>query len=421
VTESNPTAIVLDTLLRRARTALAADNLALAEALAQEILRLKPDDGVGWAIMAHVAALIGREDEAVRWGKQANPDVLSRFERPKHDKVTALLAGCGAGSDEERFILIKAWGYGFWSDVFHVLGALMLAELTGRQPCVLWGANSLYLPDGQDNAWPLFFNGVGSELMMFLKAAPAEEIFPRKWHAAGPEAPEADKRTPPHKGGEGIMAALWLLNRPERVVVSDFHIGMIDLMPWIPESHPWHGLALDAIVRQLVERYLLPSWSIRDLVAEQMATLEGRSTVAVHIRGADKALEVSKLAEVNAHYPAVVEQAVSKNYAVWLMTDSKEVVDEYRGRFGSAIYSLEALRTETDQGVHHTVEKDDRRRLGQEVVTDVLVGASCDRFIGNGASNPSSMVDFLMEGDETRKHLFLPNHNRRRFLSLYRD
>ena len=371
--------------------------------------------------MAHVAALIGREEEAVRWGAQANPDVLSRFERPKHAKVNELLARCGAGPEDERFMLIKAWGFGFWSDVFHVLGALALADLTGRQPCVLWGGNSLYLPDGEENAWPLFFNGIGSELMMFLRAAPAEEIFPRKWHAAGPDAPEADKRTPPHKGGEGVMAALWLLNRPERVVVSDFHIGVVDLMPWIPESHSWHGLSLDQIIRQLAERYLLPNWSIRDLVAEHRAPLEGRQTMSVHIRGGDKSVEVSKLAEVNAHYPAVVEQAVSKDYAIWLMTDSQDVATEYRDRFGNAIHMLEALRTDTDQGVHYGAEQDERRRLGEEVFTDVLIGASCDRFVGNGASNPSSMVDFLMEGDESRKHLFLPNHNRRRFLSLYKD
>ena len=45
---------------------------------------------------------------------------------------------------EQRFLLIKAWGFGFWSDVLHVLGGLMLAELTRRQPVVFWGSNSLY-------------------------------------------------------------------------------------------------------------------------------------------------------------------------------------------------------------------------------------------------------------------------------------
>jgi hypothetical protein len=34
---------------------------------------------------------------------------------------------------------------------------------------------------------------------------------------------------------------------------------------------------------------------------------------------------------------------------------------------------------------------------------------------------PSCMVDFLMDGDETRKHLFLSNQCRRQLISLYRD
>jgi len=44
----------------------------------------------------------------------------------------------------EKFLLIKAWGYGFWSDVSHVLGQLLVAELTGRTPIVHWGQNSLF-------------------------------------------------------------------------------------------------------------------------------------------------------------------------------------------------------------------------------------------------------------------------------------
>jgi hypothetical protein len=79
------------------------------------------------------------------------------------------------------------------------------------------------------------------------------------------------------------------------------------------------------------------------------------------------------------------------------------------------------MRTSTDVGVHVGVDPQDRQRLSEELVADVLVRMTCDRFVGNGASNPSCFIDFLMEGDATRKHLFLPNQNRHRFLSLYRD
>ncbi len=87
---------------------------------------------------------------------------------------------------------------------------------------------------------------------MFLRAAPAAELFPGKWRIAGIESSGIDRITPPHRGGEGGMAAIWLLNRPERVVVSDFPIGIVDLIPWIPEGSAWHGKRLNEIVAALM-------------------------------------------------------------------------------------------------------------------------------------------------------------------------
>jgi hypothetical protein len=46
--------------------------------------------------------------------------------------------------ESNRFLLIKAWGCGFWSDVSHVAGQLLIAELTDRIPVIFWGTGSLY-------------------------------------------------------------------------------------------------------------------------------------------------------------------------------------------------------------------------------------------------------------------------------------
>ena len=108
---------------------------------------------------------------------------------------------------------------------------------------------------------------------------------------------------------------------------------------------------------------------------------------------------MSRLDELNTHYQPIVEQVVKHDYVVWLMTDTEQVVESFRARFGDAIHCLGALRTATNSGVHYSSGVEDRIRLGEEVVTDVLVGASCDRFVGNGASAPSCMLDFLMDGD----------------------
>ena len=47
-------------------------------------------------------------------------------------------------NDKSKYLLIKAWGFGFFSDVNHIIGQLLIAELTGRIPIVYWGKNSLF-------------------------------------------------------------------------------------------------------------------------------------------------------------------------------------------------------------------------------------------------------------------------------------
>jgi protein O-GlcNAc transferase len=56
-----------------------------------------------------------------------------------------------------NFLLIKAWSYGFWSDVSHVLGQLLVAEITGRTPIVHWDSNSLFGDGTGSNAFEFYF------------------------------------------------------------------------------------------------------------------------------------------------------------------------------------------------------------------------------------------------------------------------
>ena len=417
-TKGPPTA---ELLTQTALEAINTDNLTLAEAAAQELLVLEPENGTGNAVMAYIAGLIGRDVEAMCWRTKADMTAFDQFPRPSQPKTLELLAGMGSPRHEESFLLIRAWGMGLWSDMFHLLGGLLLAEITKRHPIVVWGPNSLFCPTGTENAFPLYFRGIGNEHVPFLPTLPNEEIYPSKWHGENLIGKHLERRKPPQLGGEGKLGAIWLLNRPERLVVSDFFFGVYDLLPWIPVDHEFYGMSLDDVVRTLTDRYIAPSWRIRDMINEQLEQLAGKETLAVHIRGSDKVVEISQLNEVNRHYNAVIEQAIDKNYSVWLMTDSEDISKTLLKKYGPSIHCLDALRTGTDVGVHVGADPRDRQRLGEEVVADVLVAITCDRFVGNGASNPSCFVDFLMEGDETRKHLFLPNQNRRRFLNLYRD
>lgn len=220
--------------------------------------------------------------------------------------------------------------------------------------------------------------------------------------------------------GNLALAGLYLLNRPERLVASDFYIGVVDLLPWIPVSHPWHGRSLDEVVRALASKYLVLQDEISAELKSVTNTLAAGKYVAVHVRGSDKIVELAILEQANSAYEPTVRRALEGGYDIFLMTDSAIIEREYRKKYGDRMMCLNVLRTDTDTGTHRMVAREDRYRVGKEVVIDVMAGAGCDRFLGNGASNPSCMIDFLI-ADEDFKHLFIPNQNRSRFVAMLRD
>jgi len=81
---------------------------------------------------------------------------------------------------ENRYFLIKAWGYGFWSEGHHLVTQLLLAELTQRTPIVLWGPNFLFRKELDVNAFGHFLQKIS---LARLEDIPrTATIFPSKWH-----------------------------------------------------------------------------------------------------------------------------------------------------------------------------------------------------------------------------------------------
>ena len=84
-------------------------------------------------------------------------------------------------SAASRFLLIRAWGNGFWSDICHVLGSLLLAEISGRIPVTHLGEESRFAVDGNRDAFTAYFeplSGVTAEDLMRLQGS---HFFPAKW------------------------------------------------------------------------------------------------------------------------------------------------------------------------------------------------------------------------------------------------
>ncbi|QXE90352.1 tetratricopeptide repeat protein [Geomonas subterranea] len=318
----------------------------------------------------------------------------------------------------ERLLLIKAWGYGFWSDVNHVLGQLLAAEMTGRSPVVHWGTNSLFSDDPLENAFNNFFEPV-SQVTINDVISRRRSFYPPKWQRDNVRHENLAK----FDGPWSRCSALWNLERNEEVVVSDFHYAVNDLAPWIPAGHPLHGRSTEEIYLYLFDRYLKVQPRILERVeAFYRQQLAGAPVVGLHVRGGDKVGEDPGLARLNALYLPELERLLRETpqARIFLSTDDDRILARYRERFGSRLVYTVSTRTANVQGVHYQKQAS-RRALGEEVLIDTLLAARCDRFLGNGLSNVSLAVAQMRRWTPGTCRLFGTRLDYLRQLTLYRS
>ena len=385
-----------------ANDALARGNLQLADYLCRDALRESPQDVLALSLLGHMATGLRRHQLADAWFTRAlavrpeSAEIAAWRDRAREmAQATRALAATSAPKAlaHPKYLLIKAWGYGFWSDMDHVVGQLLLAELTGRTPVVHWGANTLFGAGDGGNAFELYFRPVSGATQDGL-AAWGRSFFPPKWTCETLREDNVNK----FQGAGSRTSALHLLARDEDVLVSDFHGKVVDLMPWIEPDSPWHGLDYTAVYRRLFAKYiqLQPALAAR-VDAFANARMAGRRWVAVHVRGSDKVTELRDLALVNAQYQQRIETMLQSDPAmgVFLLTDSEHFAREYRERYGDRVLAADVARSADATGVHYAGHEG--RKLGEEVVLDAFLAARCDAFLGNGASNVSAAIRHLKD------------------------
>ena len=309
-------------------------------------------------------------------------------------------ASRGDPGELPRFLLIKAWGFGFWSDMDHVLGQLLLAEISGRVPVVHWGDNSLFRGPDCDNAFEAFFEPVSAYTLEDVRRQ-STNFFPPKWTPANLHANNINKLDGPYSR----IAGFQLLDRPEDAVVSDFYTYLNDIVPWIQDASTYHGIGTQELYRHVAHKYIKPVPAIAARIETFWSShLAGRRPLAVHVRGGDKFNESYHLHEANKAYHAKIAEFLGAGRCdmIFLLTDSARVLDDFIRRYGERLVYTDCARTDSDTGVHHQ-PRANPQQTGIEVVMDAYLAARCACFIGNGHSNVSTSILHLRDwkDDET--------------------
>lgn len=397
-----------------ATQAFAQGRLDLADRICRELHEVGWDHWQSWLLVAQVAVKVSRRDIAE--DAIARSSALPGAETKRLDAVRALVDAMHPGSDTsapspERVLVIRSWSQGFWSDVDHVLGQLLLAEITGRTPLVHWGANSRFggpqLARGKNpgesdpahNLWNHFFKPVSNLTLADVRRdAKSKKFFPSKWNDANLTVIDNGAMA----GPQSRIAAVSFLNRPEAVAVSDFHTPVMALRHWLPREHRLFGQPLDVIFLDLIGKYLIPSDAIAARLEELAASVR-TPTIAAHVRGSDKHVELPQLDQASAiyhqHIAALMQRFPSAR--VRLFTDWQPAVAEYKAKYTDRLDVADATRTSARTGLHYQPALIGTK-LGEEVLLDTLLAARCDAFVGLGYSNVSAFMKYFGRLGEKR-------------------
>ena len=304
----------------------------------------------------------------------------------------------GTTAERHRFLLIKAWGCGFWSDMNHVFGCLLLAEITGRTPVTHWGKNSLY-GDGTDtDAFQLYFEPLSPlGIPDVIQAAHKGGVFRPKW-------PTETLQHRPQSNWKRLYSQLpgtIYLERAETVIVSDFYIHLPDLVSSIPISHEWFGKTSAELYRLLADKYLrVRPEIVAEIDAFDCTHMRGAEPIiAVHYRGTDRVVETDFMPSHEIYFDLIDRDAA--DWRIFLLTDEAQCIEGFLERYGSRVTFTNAIRSSSKIPVHLS-RAADRVRLGADVLKDVHLALRCQKFIGLGMSNPSCIISVLKdwcEGD----------------------
>jgi glycosyltransferase involved in cell wall biosynthesis len=293
----------------------------------------------------------------------------------------------GLHSSNNKYLLIKAWGFGFWSDVHHVVCQLFLAELLQRKPIVLWGKNSLFTTARHINSFEEFFKPISNVAIKDLSQH--VEIYPPKWNWENILEENINK----WEGNYSRISAQYFFGRSEELIVSDFYSPLSCIIPWISERSQYYGKDEDLLYEILFKKYIKPQSSIiADADSFFEKNMQDGEFIAVHARGSDKIHESMELEDINKNYYNFIDPILAANLQIriCLFTESNSLLENFSARYKDRLIATSVTRTSTTTGVH--LSGADGIRLGKEVLTDTLIAIKCKYFLGNLESNVSLAV-----------------------------
>ncbi|MGM7719637.1 glycosyltransferase [Metabacillus sp. Hm71] len=295
-------------------------------------------------------------------------------------------------SKDHHFLLIKSWESGFWCQMEHVSGELMVAELTGRIPVIYWGPDSFYSSDKplEEDAFSMYFLPVSNYTINDLEK-PNYTFYPSRWNHRNLRLPDTKKL----ENSEWVSSHRF--SRTENVLVSSLHLRIINFEKLINKNHPIYGLEEHEKHRYIYKKYFkLQPFLKKEIENFYSKKMKNRHPIlGVHVRGSDKIQEQPQLHQLNKTYFSKIDEYLKNNptASIFLLTDSEQILAKYRKLYGEKLIYTDCIRTPDENvSTHYGLPKYNNKQKGIDVIKDTYLALKCDHFIGAGFSNVSLAI-----------------------------
>ncbi|WP_313562003.1 O-fucosyltransferase family protein [Ruminiclostridium cellobioparum] len=350
---------------------------------------------------------------------------------------------------KDRFLLIKAWSYVLWGDIDHVLGHLLIAEITDRIPVVYWPTHCLNNGFVQTNGFELYFEPINS-YSIFDLAHPQYTYYPPIWDSDNLLVDDNTKDTWTFRNVGDILGS------KANVVVGDVYYNVYELIPFIKKNHAAYGMSVEQVYHYLFNKYIRikPDINMEIQGFYNSWLKDGHPALAVHVRRVNeelvfdtrdadkfdnqywnkvytkvkkesdridekvvKYLKKGKHKEPNKAYHRDIQKLIEKYNIkrIFLLTDCQETLKEYIRIYGSRIVYTDCKRLSADQELTYMENPMVKRRRGIEVVKDAYIAAKCDFFIGNDFSHLSHAVTRMKDWPSRNMKLLYWVYRKRKY------
>jgi len=314
----------------------------------------------------------------------------------------------------KKYLVIKSWGYDFWSDVHHLASQILVAELTHRIPIIWWGNNFLYDDGTGVENFSKYFLPINDESLDIVTGN--GNIYPPKWDCNNIKQENLNKWS----GSFSRFAAQYIFSRAEDIVVSDFYSTLDSIIPWIDMSSNHYGKSEDILYAKIFQNYL----KINDRIMKKVNNffdvyMKNKVWVAVHVPVSANKEEIKSFQQNAERMYPYVDLVLKKNpqMGILLLTDLPEMVLLFEFRYGEKILTLNGqyAKSSTLLGQVPIIGKEP----GDETVIASYLATKCDIFLGRKDSNMSLAIYSLKNWAPGCFHLAGESNLRSRNYSLH--